>query len=170
MFRVHMPIVRNIRCWVAAYGFLHRVFGWLVVLRAAAWVMRMVRMSPCTATSAPYTRHHSHVSFPENLYPFAHLCSGVTSLILLLSDYGLVAPAIGLNPQAWIFRWLVRLVNSQNRCLYLANKVSWIVTSVSNSAPILFAASVVCVCWTLITQYQSWLFAEGHLDVLTIFF
>ena len=26
MFRVHTPIIRSIRCWVAAYGFLHRVF------------------------------------------------------------------------------------------------------------------------------------------------
>ena len=46
MFRVHTPIIRSIRCWVAAYGFLHRVFGWVVVLRAAAWVVRMV---PCVA-------------------------------------------------------------------------------------------------------------------------
>jgi len=27
-------IIRSIRCSVAAYGFLHRVFGWVVVLRA----------------------------------------------------------------------------------------------------------------------------------------
>ena len=26
MFRVHTPIIRSIRCWVAAYGFLHRVW------------------------------------------------------------------------------------------------------------------------------------------------
>jgi len=36
MFRVHTPIIRSIRCWVAAYGFLHRVFGWVVVLKAVA--------------------------------------------------------------------------------------------------------------------------------------
>jgi len=36
MFRVHTPIIRSTGCWVAAYGFLHRVFGWVVVLRAAA--------------------------------------------------------------------------------------------------------------------------------------
>ena len=36
MFRVHTPIIRSIRCSVAAYGFLHRVFGWVVVLRVAA--------------------------------------------------------------------------------------------------------------------------------------
>ena len=29
MFRVHTPIIRSIRRWVAAYGFLHRVFGWV---------------------------------------------------------------------------------------------------------------------------------------------
>ena len=29
---------------VAAYGFLHRVFGWVVVLRAAAQVVCAVRM------------------------------------------------------------------------------------------------------------------------------
>ena len=39
MFRVHTPIIRSSRCWVAAYGFLHQVFGWVVVLRAAAWVV-----------------------------------------------------------------------------------------------------------------------------------
>jgi len=33
---VHTPIIRSIRCWVSAYGFLHRVFGWVVVLRTAA--------------------------------------------------------------------------------------------------------------------------------------
>jgi len=27
---------RNISCWVPAYGFLHRVFWWVVILRAAA--------------------------------------------------------------------------------------------------------------------------------------
>ena len=36
MFRVHVLIIRSIRCWDAAYGFLHRVFGWVVVSRAAA--------------------------------------------------------------------------------------------------------------------------------------
>jgi len=36
MFRAHMPIIRSIRCLAAAHGFLHRVFGWAVVLRAAA--------------------------------------------------------------------------------------------------------------------------------------
>jgi len=29
-------------------GFLHRVFGWVVVLRAAAWVVCAVRMVPYT--------------------------------------------------------------------------------------------------------------------------
>jgi len=37
MFRVHTIIIRSIRCWVAAYGFVHRVFGWVVVLRAAVY-------------------------------------------------------------------------------------------------------------------------------------
>ena len=27
MLRVHTPIIRSIRCCVAAYGFLHRVIG-----------------------------------------------------------------------------------------------------------------------------------------------
>ena len=31
LFRIHTPIIRSIRCSVATYGFLHRVFGWLVV-------------------------------------------------------------------------------------------------------------------------------------------
>jgi hypothetical protein len=38
MFRVHTPIIRSIRCWVAAYGFMHRVFGSVVVLRADAFL------------------------------------------------------------------------------------------------------------------------------------
>jgi len=50
MFRVYTAIIRNIRCWVAAYGFLHRVLGWMVVLRAAVCTVRMV---PCA-------RHHPH--------------------------------------------------------------------------------------------------------------
>ena len=41
MYRVHTPIIRSIRYCVAAYGFLHRVFGWVVVLRAA-YAVRMV--------------------------------------------------------------------------------------------------------------------------------
>ena len=44
MFQVHTPIIRSIRCWVAAYGFLHRVFGWVVVLRSAAWFVCTVWM------------------------------------------------------------------------------------------------------------------------------
>ena len=39
MFRVHTPIIRSIRCLVAACGFLHRVFGQVVVLRASAQVV-----------------------------------------------------------------------------------------------------------------------------------
>ena len=50
MSRVHKPINRSIRSSVAAYGFLHRIFGWVVVLRDAAWVVFMVRMVPCGYT------------------------------------------------------------------------------------------------------------------------
>ena len=32
LFRAHTPTIRNVRCWVAAYGLLHRVFGWVAVL------------------------------------------------------------------------------------------------------------------------------------------
>ena len=38
----------------AAYGFMHRVFGWMVVLRAAAWVVCTARIVPCDS------RHHAH--------------------------------------------------------------------------------------------------------------
>ena len=38
MFRVHTPIIRSIRCWVGAYGFLHRVFGWVVESRCVGRV------------------------------------------------------------------------------------------------------------------------------------
>jgi len=57
MFRVHMPIIRSTECWVAAYGFLNRLFGWAVVLRA-------VRMVLCTAPSAPYTQPTQQLSRP----------------------------------------------------------------------------------------------------------
>jgi len=68
MFRVHAPIIRSIRCWVAAYGFLHRVFGWLVILRAAVYgadvamhgTIRTVHSgSPKTRCRKPYaaTQH-----------------------------------------------------------------------------------------------------------------
>ena len=53
MFRVHTPIIRSIRCWVAAFGFLHRVFGWMVVLRAAAKVVCAVQMVSCDCRTAP---------------------------------------------------------------------------------------------------------------------
>ena len=46
-FRVNTPIIRRIKCWFSAYGFLHRVFGWMVVLRAAAYVVYAVRNLPC---------------------------------------------------------------------------------------------------------------------------
>ena len=46
VFRAHTPIIRSIKCWVAAYGFLHRVCGRVVVLGAAAWVVCAVRMVP----------------------------------------------------------------------------------------------------------------------------
>ena len=59
MFRVHTPIIRSIRCWVAAYGFLHRVFGW-EPLRGSC-----VRCGWCrTAPSAPYTRPTQRISRP----------------------------------------------------------------------------------------------------------
>jgi len=38
MFQVHTPIIRSNRCCAAAYGFLYRVFGSVVVLRAAVYV------------------------------------------------------------------------------------------------------------------------------------
>jgi len=67
MFRAHKPIIRNIRCWVAAYGFLHRVSGWVVVLRAAAWVVCTVRMVPCdsacntdTTPTQPHRNSNTH--------------------------------------------------------------------------------------------------------------
>ena len=59
MFRVHTPIIRNIRCLVAAYGFLHRVFGWVVVLRAVHGTIRTVHATYAAAlrtTTHPKTR------------------------------------------------------------------------------------------------------------------
>ena len=47
MFQVHTPIVRSIRCWVAAYRFLHRVFGWVVRViksRIMRWAGHVARM------------------------------------------------------------------------------------------------------------------------------
>ena len=46
MFRVHTPIIRRIRCWVAAYGFQHRTFGFLVVLRAAGAKNSFISIPP----------------------------------------------------------------------------------------------------------------------------
>jgi len=57
MFRVHTPIIRRIRCCVAAHGFLRRVFGWVVVLRAAAWVVFTVRMVPCDSQKLGAENH-----------------------------------------------------------------------------------------------------------------
>jgi len=37
-----------------AYGFLHRVCGWIVVLRAAAQVVCMMRTAPYTRTCELY--------------------------------------------------------------------------------------------------------------------
>ena len=54
MFRVHTSIIRSTRCWVEAYGFLHRVLdGW--------WSWEPLRRSCvgcgwCSATA----RHHPH--------------------------------------------------------------------------------------------------------------
>jgi len=60
MFRVHTPIIRSIRCWVATYGFLHQVCGWVVVLRAAAWVVCAVRMVPCESYGTVRIAHTTH--------------------------------------------------------------------------------------------------------------
>ena len=38
----------------SAYGFLHRVFGWVVFLRAAAQVVCAVQMVPCSTTHTTY--------------------------------------------------------------------------------------------------------------------
>jgi len=73
MFRVHTPFIRSIRCWVAAYDFLHRVFGWVVVLRAAAWVVCTVRMVPCTIRTV-----HTTSRFLQNV--------GITNNAVLTSD------------------------------------------------------------------------------------
>jgi len=62
MFRVHMPIIRSIRCWVAAYGFLHWVFGWVVVLRATVWVLFMVLMVPCCTKLAFHIISYTGIS------------------------------------------------------------------------------------------------------------
>ena len=69
MFRVHTPIIRSIRRWDAAYGSLNRVFGCVVVLRAAAGVVFTVRMVPCdrTAPSAPHTRPTQRLSRPPSI-------------------------------------------------------------------------------------------------------
>ena len=76
MFRVKTPIIRSIICWVGAYGFLHRVCGWVVVLRAAAWVVCTVPMvthrhrtigtvyTSRTAPSSPYSRPTQRLSRP----------------------------------------------------------------------------------------------------------
>ena len=62
MFRVHTHIIRSIRRWVAPCGFLHRVFKWVVVLRAAVYGADVnVRVAP---PSAPHTRPTQRLSRP----------------------------------------------------------------------------------------------------------
>ena len=60
MFRVHTPIIRSIRCGVAAYGFLHRVCGWVVcTVRMVHGTIRTVHMTyaaPLKTTTHPQTR------------------------------------------------------------------------------------------------------------------
>ena len=72
MFWVHTPIIRSIRFWfnlldfwVVAYSFLHRVFGWVVLLRAIAWVVCAVRMVPCTL-------HTVHMTYAAALKTNTH--------------------------------------------------------------------------------------------------
>jgi len=46
MFRAHTPIIGALNDELQHMVFLHRGFGWVVVLRAAAWVVFTVRMVP----------------------------------------------------------------------------------------------------------------------------
>jgi len=74
MFRVHTPIIRSIRCWVAAYGFLHRVFGWMVVLRAVAYgADGAVRLGTIRTAHTTYTAALKTTTHPKTRYrkPYA---------------------------------------------------------------------------------------------------
>ena len=70
MFPVHMPIIRSIRCCVAAYGFVHRVldgwWSWEPLRRSC------VRYGWCCATapSAPYTRRTQRLTRPPPIQKF----------------------------------------------------------------------------------------------------
>ena len=65
MFRVHTHIIRSIRCWVAVYGFLHGVFGWVVVLRAAALVVCAVWLVPCDSRFTLFHEEDAQSSNPQ---------------------------------------------------------------------------------------------------------
>ena len=74
MFRVHTPIIRSIRCWVAAHGFLHRVF-WMggglesrCVGRVGGADVAVRRM----ATSAPRTYIHTHTHTHTYIHTYIH--------------------------------------------------------------------------------------------------
>ena len=45
MFRVHIPITRSIRCWVAAYGFLEIVYKILIEFGILRKLVRLIKMS-----------------------------------------------------------------------------------------------------------------------------
>ena len=75
MFRVHTPVVRSIGCWVAAYGFLHRVFGWVVV----NWWQLVSRC--CWNRARPWCASE-FVSFLVGLRTYQH--SGTTKLRVLV--------------------------------------------------------------------------------------
>ena len=47
MFRAHTPIIRSIRCWAAAYGFLHRVFGWWTYVPETCRAKNALIKPPC---------------------------------------------------------------------------------------------------------------------------
>jgi len=67
MFRVHTPIIRSIICSVAACGFVHRVFGWVVV--CTVWMVpcgtiRTINTNytaPLKTTIHPKTRCRNHM-------------------------------------------------------------------------------------------------------------
>jgi len=61
MFRAHTPIIRSTGCWVAAYDFLHRVCGWVVVLGVANLVQKTICCNSTSNASDDGTMHPKHV-------------------------------------------------------------------------------------------------------------
>ena len=104
MFEVHTPIKRSIRSCFAAYGFLHREVGWVVVLRAAAWVVLAVRMVPCTPWCRVLLEKLTGLQLVKK-FPAFHgtrrFINALTSVRYLSQSWTSIIQSIYPHPTSW---------------------------------------------------------------------